>query len=134
MMAVLVGVLSPMEARRPVRGDVVVLLKAAPHGGGKPTGSDEDVREVHVLEVCLRVAPAIFVSQGTSGDSVPRGRAKTIGNANDSRSGQRRKFVRIPVDYSDRVWRAHNRNGSAGDRPSISGRKVRQPANKLPKE
>ena len=61
MMAVLVGVLSPVEARRPIRGDVVVLLKAAPHGGGKPTGSGEDVREVHVLEVCLRVTPAIFV-------------------------------------------------------------------------
>lgn len=52
-----VKVASPVGGCRVVRDDVVVLLEGAPNGGHEPAGSGENVREVHVLEVRLRVTP-----------------------------------------------------------------------------
>ena len=47
-----------------VRDDVVALLEGAPNGGHEPAGSGEDVREVHVLEVRLRVASWVRFERG----------------------------------------------------------------------
>lgn len=60
---VVVLVLSPVGGggRRLVRNDVVVLLEGAPDCGREPAGSAEDVREVHVLQVRLGVAPGFVV-------------------------------------------------------------------------
>lgn len=58
-----------------MRDDVVVLLEGAPNGGHEPAGSGEDVREVHVLEVRLRVSPG-YVSRSQGRRWSPRERER----------------------------------------------------------
>lgn len=48
---------SPVNGRCIVRDNAVVPLESAPNGGCKPAGSGEHVRQVHVLEVRLRITP-----------------------------------------------------------------------------
>lgn len=57
LVLVVFTVVSSVGTHRLVGDDVVVLLERVPNGGGEPAGSGEDMRKVHVLQVCLGIAP-----------------------------------------------------------------------------